>query len=226
MDRWQGPRAYYQRRLAEIYSFLIPPGMRVLEVGCGRGDLLAALKPAYGVGVDFCPAMLERARRRHPELHFVEADAHELDLNETFDYIVCLDLVNDLWDVQQVFENLARHCHPGTRVILNAYSRLWEIAAPHRRRSSGLAHAQLTQNWLAPGDVENLLYLADLDLIRASQEILWPFWTPPLHQLANKYLVKMAPFRWFALANLFHRPSAARAGASRGRGQRGGGGAQ
>src|SRR5262245_55517195 len=47
LDRWQRPRAYYQRRLAEIYSFLIPPGMRVLEVGCGQGDLLSALKPSY-----------------------------------------------------------------------------------------------------------------------------------------------------------------------------------
>jgi ubiquinone/menaquinone biosynthesis C-methylase UbiE len=202
LDRWQRPRAYYQRRLTEIYSFLIPPGMRVLEVGCGAGDVLAALKPSYGVGVDFCSAMLDRARQSHPELRFVEADAHHMDLKETFDYIVCLDLVNDLWDVQQVFEKIARHCHPGTRVILNAYSRLWEL--PRRLAEVvGLAPAQLTQNWLAPEDVGNLLYLADLDLIRKSQEVLWPFWTPPLHQLANKYLVKVAPFRWFALANVF-----------------------
>jgi ubiquinone/menaquinone biosynthesis C-methylase UbiE len=212
LDRWRRPRAYYQRRLAEIYSFLIPPGMRVLEVGCGTGDTLAALKPSCGVGVDFCAAMLDRARRSHPGLSFIEADAHHLDLRETFDYIVCLDLVNDLWDVQQVFENIARHCHPGTRVILNAYSRLWEL--PRRLAEIvGLAPSQLTQNWLAPEDVGNLLYLADLDLIRKSQEILWPFWTPPLHQLANKYLVKVAPFRWFALANVFvarPRPEAVR----------------
>jgi SAM-dependent methyltransferase len=176
--------------------------MRVLEVGCGRGDLLAALKPAYGVGVDFCPAMLEHGRRAHPELDFVEADAHTMDLNQTFDYIVCLDLVNDLWDVQQVFEQIERHCHPGTKVILNAYSRMWEV--PRRAAEvAGLAHAQLTQNWLAPDDVANLLYLAGLDQIRYSQEILWPFRTPGLDALANKYLVKLAPFRWFALANLF-----------------------
>ena len=202
LPRWQGPRAYYQRRLAEIYSFLIPPGMRVLEVGCGRGDLLAALKPAYGLGVDFCPAMLELARQAHPELDFIQADAHQLDLNQTFDYIVCLDLVNDLWDVQQVFERIERHCHPGTKVILNAYSRLWEL--PRRAAEVvGLAHPQLTQNWLAPDDVTNLLYLAGLEQIRSSQEILWPFRFPGLNSIANKYLVKIAPFRWFALANLF-----------------------
>src|SRR5580658_8765085 len=79
-QRWQSSRAYYQRRLAEIYSFLIPPGMRVLEVGCAHGDLLAALKPAYGVGIDFCPEMIEGARESHPGLNFVQADAHDLDL--------------------------------------------------------------------------------------------------------------------------------------------------
>jgi len=201
-DRWTRPRAYYQRRLAKIYSFLIPPGSRVLEVGCGSGDLLAALNPGYGVGLDFCPAMLERARARHPQLQFIEADAHEFDLHQTFDYVICSDLVNDLWDVQQVFENISRHCHPGTRVVLNAYNRLWEI--PRRLAEiAGLAKRQLTQNWLAPDDVVNLLYLADLEPIHQSQEILWPFWTPLVNQLANKYLVKLVPFRWFGLANVF-----------------------
>ena len=206
-ERWQGGRAYYQRRLQQIYSFLIPPGMRVLEVGCGRGDMLAALKPAYGVGIDFCPEMIDAARKNHskkthPELNFVQADAHSFDLNERFDYIVCLDLVNDLWDVQQVFERIAKHSHPGTRVILNAYSRMWEL--PRRMaEGAGLAARQLTQNWLAPGDIANLLYLADFQLIRTSQEILWPFETPVLDSLANKYLVKLPPFRWFALANVF-----------------------
>jgi SAM-dependent methyltransferase len=217
-QRWQSSRAYYQRRLAEIYSGLIPPGMRVLEVGCAHGDLLAALKPAYGVGIDFCPEMIEAARNRHPDLNFVHADAHNFDLHdfnprdfnprdsnlrgETFDYVVCLDLINDLWDVQQVFERIALHCHPGTRVILNAYSRLWEL--PRRMAESArLAPPQLKQNWLAPRDITNLLYLAGLESIRTSQEILWPFRFPLLDRLANKYLVKLAPFRWFALENVF-----------------------
>lgn len=201
-DRWARSRRGYQRRLAEIYTFLIPPGKRVLEIGCARGDLLAALKPSYGAGVDFCPAMIERARERHPELDFAVGDAHTLDLGEAFDYIVCSDLVNDLWDVQKVFENIARHCHPGTRVILNSYSRLWEL--PRRLAELlGLAKRQILQNWLAPKDIGNLLYLADLELIRRSEEILWPFRTPLIAPLANKVLVKLAPLRWLGIANVF-----------------------
>ena len=44
---------FYQRLLQRYFTFLIPPGQRVLEIGCSLGDLLAAVKPARGVGVDF-----------------------------------------------------------------------------------------------------------------------------------------------------------------------------
>ena len=73
LDRWERTRGYYQRRLAEIYQFLVPPGVRVLELGCGQGDLLARLRPAYGVGVDLSPALIELSgakalSRRHYEM--------------------------------------------------------------------------------------------------------------------------------------------------------------
>ena len=192
LPRWEKYRSGYQQRLAEIYSFLIPQGMRVLEIGCGRGDLLAALKPSYGVGVDFCPAMLDLGQQHNPGLNFVGADAHTFDLGETFDYIICADLVNDLWDIQQVMERIARHCHPGTRVILNAYSRLWEF--PRRMaEAAGIAKRLLTQNWVVAEDLSNLLYLSNLELIRQTQEILWPFRTPALNRLANRYLAKSLP---------------------------------
>src|SRR6267154_2356950 len=91
---------YYQRTLRKYFGFLVPPGLRVLEIGCGLGDLLAALKPSRGVGVDFSPEMIKLARERHPGLEFQVADAVEFSSNEKFDYIVLSDLVNDLPDVQ------------------------------------------------------------------------------------------------------------------------------
>ena len=51
-SKWAGHRRYYQSRLAEIYKLSVPPGMRILELGCGEGDLLANLEPAYGYGID------------------------------------------------------------------------------------------------------------------------------------------------------------------------------
>ena len=199
--RYETFRRYYRQRLIEIYRFLIPAGARVLEVGCGRGDLLAALSPSRGVGVDFSPAMIETARSRHPELQFVQADAHSLKLGEPFDYIVCSDLVNELWDVQRVFEVLAAHCHPRARLLLNLHSNLWQ--GPRGFASAiGVARPQMIQNWLTPEDVSNLLYLADFDVIRTSHEILWPLPTPLVASLGNRLLVKIWPFGYLALTNL------------------------
>lgn len=193
-------RNYYRNRLAQMYRFLIPPGMRVLEVGCGQGDLLASIRPSYGVGVDLSPLMIERAERRHPELHFLQADAHCLNLGEQFDFIVCSDLLNDLWDVQCVLENIAAHAHPSTRLIINTYSRVWE--APRRvAESLGAARRLLPQNWLTGADIVNLLYLADFEVIRESQEILWPVRTPLLDTLFNQYLVRIWPLSWFAMSS-------------------------
>lgn len=200
IERWQPLRGYYQRRLRDVYRLLIPPGMRVLEIGCGQGDLLASLKPSTGVGIDLSPAMIGRARQRHPEYHFLDADAHDFHLGTTFDYVVCSDLVNDVWDVQAVFDNIALHCHPSTRLVLNCYNRLWEL--PRRMAAKlGLVVPMLRQNWLTAADITNLLYLSSFDVIRVNTEVLWPFRTPLVDALANKVLVKLWPFHLFSLTN-------------------------
>lgn len=197
--RWRAD-GYYHRRLAESYRHLVPPGLRVLEVGCGAGDLLAALSPSRGVGVDFSPETIRRARERHPGLTFVEQDAHALALDERFDVIVLSDLANELWDVQLVLQQVRRLCTPSTRIVLNTYSRLWELPLALARRL-GLAKPVLRLNWLALEDLENLLRLSDFEPVRRLQDVLWPVRTPILDALFNRFLVKLWPFRYLALTH-------------------------
>ena len=200
LDTWSGWEGYYHRRLAEIYKFLVPPGQRALEIGCARGDLLAELNPSVGVGVDFSREMVQRAASRHPHLRFIQADAHDLNLNETFDAIILSDLVNDLWDVQAVFEQVGRLATSRTRVIVNAYSRLWELPLALARKL-GLARPTLYQNWLTVEDIAGLLRLAGFEVIRTWEEILWPLPIPLLPAIANRYLIKIWPFKMLALTN-------------------------
>lgn len=204
----QGWGSYYRRRLGEVYRFLIPPGRRILEIGCAEGNLLSKLRPSRGVGVDFSPEMIAKARRLHPELQFVEADAHALDLRETFDFIILSDVVNDLWDVQTVFKQLARFTTPATRVVLNVQSHAW--AGPLRLAEKlGMARPRLRQNWMTVEDVSNLLYLSGFEVIRRWREICWPLRTPLLHRFCNKILVKLFPFKHLALTNfVIARPAA------------------
>src|SRR4051794_9646684 len=73
MDHRSGWGGAYHRRLTDIYRFLVPPRQRILEIGCGQGDLLAALQPSVGVGIDLSAEMVRRATQRHPDLRFIQA---------------------------------------------------------------------------------------------------------------------------------------------------------
>jgi SAM-dependent methyltransferase len=193
--------SYYQEQLYHYYRFLVQPGLRVLELGCGLGDLLAALDPAYGVGVDFSGEMISKASVRHPDLIFMEADVHEVDLAETFDVIILSDLVNDLWDVQEVLKKVRQFTHPGTRIILNFYNNLWRIPLGIVKRLN-LGFDVLEQNWFSPHDVINLLELSGFEVIDIKPRILFPLQMDFLSGFLNKYLVNFLPFHWFALTNM------------------------
>ncbi len=191
---------YYRLRLHEVYQFVVPRGKRVLDVGCGQGNLLAAVAPSRGVGVDLSSEMITRARQRHPHLEFEHLDVHELDLDETFDYVLLSDVLNDLWDVQMVFERLQNIIEPSSRLVMNVYSHLWHI--PRRAAEiAGLVKALPDQNWLTVDDLRSLLWLCDYELVRNWQEILWPVETPLIDTFCNKFLVKLWPFSEFALTN-------------------------
>ena len=201
MDAGKSIGAYYHARLNQIYSHLVSPGQKVLEIGCGTGDLLASLKPSHGVGVDFSVEMVKQAEKRFPNLHFINADAHDPVLNETFDVIILSDLVNDLWDVQSVFKGLRKITDPRTRIIINTYSLVWEIPLV-LSQFLGLSTKLLPQNWLTVADIENMLNLAGFEVIRNWPEILLPLEIPLLSDLLNKYVVKMWPFSILALTNI------------------------
>jgi SAM-dependent methyltransferase len=207
-DRQHGWGGYYHHRVEEILGHIVPPGQRVLELGCGRGSLLASLKPSRGVGVDFSEQMIDRAKRDHPSLHFIVADAHELELGEQFDFVILSDLLNDLWDVQAVLQQVAKFCTPRTRIVFNIFSQLWQLPLRLAQRL-GLKQPTLSQNWLAVEDVQNMLHLANLEMVHRSEEILWPVYTPLIDTFSNRILVRFWPFNQGAMTHVIvARPAA------------------
>jgi ubiquinone/menaquinone biosynthesis C-methylase UbiE len=182
----ESARAYH-RLLRRYYSFLVPNGARVLEVGCGLGDLLAAVEPQRGVGIDFSQKTLDLAQQRHSDLKFEVAEATEFQASESFDYIVLSDLVNDLPDVQAVLTHLHDFANPGTRLVINFFNYLWQPILATAEKL-GLKAPTLRQNWLSTADMKNLLYLSGWQIIKEDARILWPIRTPILEPLLNRWL--------------------------------------
>jgi SAM-dependent methyltransferase len=209
-DQYGWASRYYQRRLQQVYQFLVPANQRVLEIGCGKGDLLASLCPSVGVGVDFSSQMVAAAQSRYPQLRFIQCDAHELSqrlAGETFDVVILSDLLNDLWDIQDVLQQVRCVCEPDSRVIINIYNRVWQVPLMIAQKL-GFARPVLQQNWLTGKDAMNLLSLAGFDAFRNWQEILLPIQIPLLTPLSNQFLAKLWPLDQFAIANfLVARPA-------------------
>lgn len=191
---------YYHKLLERRYQLYLSTGVRVLELGCGDGDLLAAVQPGFGVGIDFSRAALLQAKQRHTKLLFVQADAHALPFAATFDVVILSDLINDLWDVQSVFERLARIIHGRTRIVMNTHSRLWQLPLMLAEKL-GFKSKTLAQNWFTLPDLRNLFRLTDYDIVKHEAEILAPFPLPVLSWFLNSILVKIWPMSALAVTN-------------------------
>lgn len=197
-DHWKRKNAYYHRIVERFLRFHVPPGMSVLEIGCGTGDLLDTLAPSRGTGLDISPKMVEIARSKHPDLTFVVGDAQDLPLSETFDYVILSDVIGYLEDVQRAFEELRKVCHSRTRVIITYFNYLWEPILRAGERL-GMKRPQPYQNWLAIGDIQNLLSLSGFQTIRQGHKFLLPVHVPILSRLCNTILANLPLLRNLAL---------------------------
>ncbi|THJ24804.1 MAG: glycosyltransferase [Nitrospira sp. CG24E] len=184
---WQDKASTYYEDQAKYFQFLVPEGLRVLEVGSSLGNLLAALKPYRGVGVDLSEEMVSEAARRHPSLEFHAGDAETLELHETFDVIILADVIGHLLDIEGALTRLHQGCSAETRIIVSYYNSLWEPVL-RLGEKIGMKMPQLEQNWLSPADIANLLHLADFEVVKTERRLLFPMYIPLLSVLCNKFL--------------------------------------
>jgi ubiquinone/menaquinone biosynthesis C-methylase UbiE len=190
IDRWRRKSWYYHDEIERFAKFVIPPGSSVLELGSGTGELLAALRPSEGMGVDISPKMVEIARTRFPQLEFLVADAETLEPGRTFDYVVLSDLLGHLEDIWTTLRNLRRAVHSDSRVVITYYNYLWE---PVLRLAEFLQQRTplRLQNWLPLGDIENLLFLADFEVIKRGRRFIIPKHIPFLSNWFNRIVAKL-----------------------------------
>lgn len=197
-DKYIRRNSYYYRNLVRFFRFNIPEGSRVLELGCGTGYLLNAVKPAYGKGIELSPSMIKIASEKYPHLNFEVMDAENLSLSETFDYVIISDTLGYLEDIQQAISELKKVITPQTRILISYHNFLWEPALwLAQKLRLKMSHPRL--NWLNRGDVIGLLQLEGYDVIKCGRRFLFPVYIPLISWFLNKYVANLPLFNSLCL---------------------------
>jgi demethylmenaquinone methyltransferase/2-methoxy-6-polyprenyl-1,4-benzoquinol methylase len=115
---------------------VVRPGDAVLDACCGTGDLAIACARAGGrvTGLDFSQRMLERARRKAPELEWVEGDLLSLPFpDDSFDAATVGFGVRNVDDLAAAISELRRVLRPGGRLAILEITRPRGFLAPFYR---------------------------------------------------------------------------------------------
>jgi SAM-dependent methyltransferase len=123
-------RSAFRSEIGRTWRAIVPPGSRVLHIGCGDGRLLASLRPSFGMGFDRNAGTVEQATALNhgvPDLVFISGKLEDETFRDqkTFEYVIINDFVIYEKDLQGLLKVIRPLCHRDTRLILNYPSNLW-----------------------------------------------------------------------------------------------------
>lgn len=112
-------------RRAAVEAVNPAEGQTILDIAAGTGTSTEALAShgAEVVGCDLSPGMLEVARRKHPELLFVEANATRLPFARgSFDAVTISFGIRNVEDVEGALREMLRVTKPGGKLVIVEFS--------------------------------------------------------------------------------------------------------
>jgi hypothetical protein len=194
-------RTYYRDRERWLQAFLAH-SVSIIEPGCGTGLSISTLPQSKKAGFDFAEEMVATAKTSDNSTDYFVDNLLHLQHRETYDYVLLLDTVNFLSEVQVAFQNIRSNlCHDRTRLILTYYNFLWQPLFLVGE-FLGWKTKFPEQNWLNSHDLENLLTLSGFEVVQESQRVLCPVGIPLLEPLCNRFLVSLPFLRSLALVKV------------------------
>ncbi len=197
-DYYRAKNQYYYSYLEAQYRYFIPEGKRVLEIGCGTGDLLNAVNPSFGMGIDISKEMIKIAQRKYPHLRFESCDIQHLNIKEKFDYVILSGVLGEVEDIQLFLEALRQFCSLDTRIVIEYYSYLWQYILWFAEKLNMRMPSRI-QNWITAADIYNFLNLAGFEPIKQEKHTLLPINIWGISYIVNKYVARLPIFNALTL---------------------------
>jgi trans-aconitate methyltransferase len=160
-ELYQSSHAFVWQFGRDLLTMLIPKaGERILDVGCGTGQLTAeiAKSGAQVIGVDQSPEMIATAQRNFPELRFEVADIAATNYNADFDAVFSNAALHWVRDQEEAIAAIARALKPGGRLVFEMGGRgniqhVWD-AATRALAAMGVQDPEKLSPWFYPSIAE------------------------------------------------------------------------
>lgn len=119
-ELYENRHAFVYQQAADLVESLTPrSGERILDVGCGTGQLTAKIAEsgACAVGIDASAAMIEQARRNYPHIEFQVADVRGFRSDEPFDAVFSNAALHWVQPPEMAVRSIAAALRPGGRLV-------------------------------------------------------------------------------------------------------------
>lgn len=201
-DFWKQKARYYYSQLKQLFGEFIPQGSRVLDLGCGTGDILASVQPKVGIGVDISQEMIKRARTKHPHLIFKCEDIYTLTPKGRLDAVIMADVVDHLPDISQALSAVRKILQPQTRVVISTINPVWEPILDLGEKL-GQKMPEGPHNWVIHEDLTNLIELAGYRIEKKGFRVLIPKNIPMIADWVNNNLQALGPLKRLGAVQYF-----------------------
>lgn len=191
---------FFHRQVNRLLASQVPRGSAVLDLGCADGATLAACQPAQGCGVDLDQVAISMAIEEHPGLRFIAMPIEEMDDSPVDDpeYILMSLLLDEVYDIQGVLDQVRAWSTPSTRIVIVTYSRLWRpfIRLAEWMHIKGRVEGE---NYVPWDEIENVLAVGGFEVTKRLDGVLMPLQIPLVSAWVNRWIAPLPVFRWFCL---------------------------
>lgn len=203
-DHYKEKNWYYYKNLKNLFKELIAPHKKVLEVGCGTGDVLVALDLEQGVGIDISEELIKIAQTKHvaqSRVSFLAGDIKNyvptLKLQK-FDYIFMSDVIEHLEDVPAMIKYISEIAESQAKLIISMANPLWEplllLLEKLKLKMPEGPHIRISGEKL-----EGILEAYGFKTTAKGQRLIFPAFVPYFSNVINKYFYHLPIFRKLGL---------------------------
>ena len=179
-------RDYLRRELQHIIDTVADPTSRhTLSIGTSEPVISATHTVLRGLPDGFVPG-------NEVAQHLSSATVHAAQT------IVLLGALNRVDDVYAALDGVARTWRTDSRLVTISYNRLWRPLVRSMRLLTG--ESTHHENWIPPGELDNLLEQSDFEIVERRSAVLLPF--PILGWLVNRWLAPLPVLRLLCVYNI------------------------